>query len=217
MPTVPTPSRGLLTFEAEGTEGGPYHSRKPHVPSTSSGVTIGRGYDMKERSGSGIVAHLQQAGLSATDAEKFRNAAGKSGQGAKDFIKNNALTDFEITGAQQLTLFNIVYAELEADTRRLATKDDVTELYGVTNWDALNPVIKDVLIDMRFRGDYTRSQRALVQPSVVANDLVAFGAAVRRVSAPPDRVRRRNAYIDAAIALTNAVEVSMRVARAVMG
>lgn len=38
-----------MTFDQEGLEnpGKKYHSRVPHVPSSSSGVTIGRGYDMK--------------------------------------------------------------------------------------------------------------------------------------------------------------------------
>jgi hypothetical protein len=45
------PTRGLITFEAEGVENqsSPYHSRYFHVPTPSSGLTIGRGYDMKER------------------------------------------------------------------------------------------------------------------------------------------------------------------------
>lgn len=216
MAAIPMPSRGILTFEAEGTEGGRYHSRKPHVPSSASGVTIGRGYDMKMRTGSGIVADLQRAGLSPTDAAKFRHASGKAGQTASDFIRDNDLADFEITGQQQLVLFNIVYAELEADTRRLATKDDVTEAYGRTDWDALNPFIKDVLIDMRYRGDYTGRQRAIVQPSVVANDIVAFAAAVRRVAAPPDRTRRRNEFLDRAIGVSAAIDMSMEATQALI-
>lgn len=41
------PKEGTITFDSEGTEGGLFHSRKLHVPTFSSGLTIGRGYDMR--------------------------------------------------------------------------------------------------------------------------------------------------------------------------
>ena len=51
--TVPN---GQLTFDSEGLECPNlsdkcklYHSRIPHVPSEQSGVTIGRGYDLKRK------------------------------------------------------------------------------------------------------------------------------------------------------------------------
>ena len=40
------PKEGKVTFNSEGTEGGFFHSRKLHVPTASSGLTLGRGYDM---------------------------------------------------------------------------------------------------------------------------------------------------------------------------
>jgi hypothetical protein len=42
--------RGQITFDLEGLEspGSRYHSRKAHHPTPISGVTIGRGYDLKE-------------------------------------------------------------------------------------------------------------------------------------------------------------------------
>jgi hypothetical protein len=42
------PSTGLLTWGAEGTEGGRFHSRVLQFPPGASGLTLGRGYDMKE-------------------------------------------------------------------------------------------------------------------------------------------------------------------------
>ncbi len=41
--SVLLPNLGRLTFEAEGNEKGPYHSRILHVPSPFSGPTLGRG------------------------------------------------------------------------------------------------------------------------------------------------------------------------------
>ena len=54
---------GQLTFDAEGMEKpGRFFSRRLHVPSSSSGATIGRGYDMREKSRDEIVADLVAAG-----------------------------------------------------------------------------------------------------------------------------------------------------------
>jgi hypothetical protein len=90
-----------------------------------------------------------------------------------------------------------------ADTRRLATKADVTRVYGATDWDALNGTIKEVLVDLRFRGDYTPATRRFLQTCVAANDLVAFGAEVgnrdRWLSVPQDRFNRRKTVCDAAM------------------
>ena len=51
-------------------------------------------------------------------------------------------------------------------------------MYGKTEWNKLNQKIKDVLIDMTYRGDYTPTVRTHIQKSVVANDPVAFKKAI---------------------------------------
>ena len=57
------PETGRVTWDSEGSEGGRFHSRRPHVPSDSSGVTIGRGYDMKSRPRSAVLTDLLRAGV----------------------------------------------------------------------------------------------------------------------------------------------------------
>jgi len=47
MTDIPVPARGRLTFDAEGQEGGPWHSRHFHVPGATSGLIIGRSYDLR--------------------------------------------------------------------------------------------------------------------------------------------------------------------------
>jgi hypothetical protein len=197
------PNRGRLTFDAEGQEGGPFHSRHLHVPSSASGLTIGRGYDMKRRSKSDVRDDLAAAGLDTALAALISQAAGMQGAAAEEFIEENDLEDFEITWDQQLALFETEYARMEADTRRLATKADVTRAYGATDWDALNGTIKEVLVDMRFRGDYTPATRRFLQTCVAANDLAAFGGEVgnrdRWLSVPQDRFNRRKTFCDEAL------------------
>ncbi len=192
---IPQPAVGLLTFAAEGTEGGRYHSRCLHVPTAGSGLTLGRGYDMKERTKAEVRDDLIAAGVPTDKAALISQAAGLQGNGAEEFIAENDLEDFEITLDAQLKLFETVYDWLERETRRLATKDDVTRTYGATDWDALHPTIKEVLVDLRFRGDYTPTTRRFLQTHVADNDLAGFAVAIRDrdnwPGVPPDRFQRR--------------------------
>ncbi len=201
---IPPPGKGGLTFDAEGREGGPYHSRHFHVPSSGSGLTIGRGYDMKLRSKSEIRDDLAEAGLDPTVAALISQAAGLAGGQAEEFIEENDLEDFEITQEQQLKLFEVEYARKAADTRRLATKADVTRLYGATDWQALDPTIMEVLVDLRFRGDYTPATRRFLQGCVANNDLEAFARELGNQASwpgvPNDRFQRRKAVCEAALA-----------------
>lgn len=201
---IPLPDHGRLTFEAEGQEGGRYHSRRLHVPGETSGLSLGRGYDMKRRTAGEVRRQLRAAGVSPAMAELLAGAAGLRGGEARDFIAAHGLEDFEIDGETQRRLFEIVYAEIVADTRRLSTKPDVTAAYGPTDWARLHPVIAEVLVDLRYRGDYTPASRRFLQRHVAANDLPAFAAALSDRAlwpdVPPDRFRRRRDYCQAALA-----------------
>jgi hypothetical protein len=120
------------------------------------------------------------------------------GEKAEEFVAENDLENFEISLEGQFALFEIVYKEIAADARRLATKSDVTERYGETNWPKLHKTIRDVLVDLRFRGDYTPSCRRFLQVHVARNDVAAFAAEIsnsdRWLNVPPDRFRRRAEY-----------------------
>jgi hypothetical protein len=80
--TVP---KGRLTFDVEGTEGGPDH------------VTIGRGYDMKED----VVLDLIKAGVSEELAKKYaQGALAQTPEEIAMFVKDNSDLP-EITAEQQ--------------------------------------------------------------------------------------------------------------------
>ena len=81
--------KGQLTFNAEGNnkKGSRYYSRKPHVPGKSSGITLGRGYDMGLKSVVQIATDLLQAGLSSGLAKLFSKGAGLKGQSATEFLE----------------------------------------------------------------------------------------------------------------------------------
>eukprot|EP00794_Sanderia_malayensis_P007222 gene7222-8030_t len=188
-------SKGQITFDSEGNnkKTSKYFSRKPHVPSRWSGVTLGRGYDMKHKSQKQVIKDLTKAGVSKTLATKFSKGAGLSGKKATDFLKKNHLQGVTITGQQQKSLFKISYGRQEAEAKRLVNK------YYKTNWSSTNSKIQQVLTDMKYRGDLLpRSNKAgqkALKKAVEANSV----AEVKKVisnrnywkNVPKDRFQRR--------------------------
>ncbi|MDQ6966613.1 MAG: N-acetylmuramoyl-L-alanine amidase, partial [Mariprofundaceae bacterium] len=194
-------SKGLLTYDAEGMEGGRYHSRVLHVPSASSGLTIGRGYDMKEKTSAKIRTDLINAGVDKVSATQLSDAAGLKGDAAKQFIQDSGLSGFEISMPVQEKLFELIYDELEKDVIRICNKADCVKAYGSVAWQGLNPNIRDVVVDLRFRGDYHSRSRKFIQKHVAHNDLATFTEQMIErknwVSVPEDRFNRRVAYLQA--------------------
>ena len=194
---------GQLTFDAEGMETpGRFFSRRLHVPGRWSGATIGRGCDLGRRSRTEVVSDLTASGVTSTKAEKFALARGRKGKQAKAFIKEKGLDSLEITPREQKALFLLTYRELEGDVIRICNKVSVVEKYGALTWDALEPVIRDVLVDLRHRKDYTGATREQVQPAAVKNSMDAFARALsdedywnRQRGVPRDRFRRRRRYV----------------------
>jgi hypothetical protein len=195
--------RGQLTFDSEGMEnpGGRYHSRVLHVPTSSSGATIGRGYDMKERSKDEIGEDMLAAFLHEEGAKKLAGLGGLVGSAAEARIARNGLRDLEISSGQQKTLFLLTYDELAGDVKRICRKADVVAKYGPTDWGGLDPTIKDVLVDLRYRGDYTGATRQKLQRSVAQNDLTKLRDVVCNESfwmqrgVPRDRFERRRDFV----------------------
>ena len=86
--------------------------------------------------------------------------------------------------------------------KRISGKSDVVLAYGKTDWDKLNSNIKDIVVDLKFRGDYTGSTRKLIQKSIADNDLAAFKKVLKEKTnwsnVPQDRFDRRVTFLDKA-------------------
>src|SRR5690606_18162454 len=138
------------------------------------------------------------------EAEQLSRGAGLQGAAAKLFIREQGLEQFEISPPAQRRLFEIAYEQEAAEAKRVATKADVRAKYGEVDWDALDPAIRETLIDMKFRGDYTPAARTKIQKYVVANDLAGFarhlGARENWPKVPLDRFERRKRFLEAAVA-----------------
>ncbi len=144
--------KGKVTYDAEGSEErGKYFSRQIHFPeSENSGVTIGRGYDMGERTKEQVFNELTAAGIPASLASRISSAAGKKGEAARRFVNNNKNIG-EITTEQQIKLFNNIYPTYESKAQRLY-KENTRSTSNVTKWENLNPAIKDILVDIVYQG-----------------------------------------------------------------
>jgi len=186
----------------EGHEGGPHHSRRLHVPDGNSGLTLGRGYDLRERQGPNVQADLANAGVPGDLAFKISRAAGKRGINASRFVIDNDLLDFEISPQAQLKLFEKVYDEHLADVKLIANRAAMVSAYGKVNWDKLDQRILDVLADLRYRGDYNKNTTPFLQKHIANNDFTKFKAEIAKKSnwpnVPQDRFERRKAYVETA-------------------
>ena len=203
-PRDPVPPYGLITWEVEGNEGGPYHSRKLHVPSATSGLTLGRGYDMKNRTAAKINQDLAAAGVPAADAAKIAKAAGLAGDAAKKFIADQQLASFEIEKPAQVALFLTTYADEKAVVDRISAKPDTVAAYGACDWAKIDQAVIDLLVDLKYRGDYTPDSRVLVQPLASRNNLAGLAQVMKQrtnwPNVPKDRFERRIAFLDRALA-----------------
>jgi hypothetical protein len=65
---------------------------------------------------------------------------------------------------------------MEKDVRRIVNEEIVVKRYGKTDWNKLHCAIKKILIDLRFRGDYSIKTRKIIQKAVADNDLKKFTA-----------------------------------------
>ncbi|WP_166359738.1 hypothetical protein [Pseudomonas akapageensis] len=143
--------RGQITFDAEGNDipKSPYFSRRLHWPGGASGVTLGRGYDMRHRTQNAVYADLIAAGVSAVSAENFSRGAGLSSQAARDFVNINKDAFGAISQQAQRILFeDVVYPRYEVAAKQrynsVATSD-------ATAWEQLNDRVRDIAVDLTYQ------------------------------------------------------------------
>ncbi|WP_339802652.1 hypothetical protein [uncultured Marinobacter sp.] len=198
QPIVP-PGRGRLTWEAEGQEGGRYHSRVLQVPSAASGLRVGRGYDLRLRSRVEASRDLAAAGVESAKALQIAGAVHLQGDAAWQFIIAEDLLDYEISPEVQLRLFELVYRAAADEVQKICARSDMVSSYGPTHWPTLDSRIQDVLVDLYVRGDYTGANSHQVQPPVVANDVAGLAAVMASKTlwsgVPPERRLRRHGYL----------------------
>lgn len=146
--------KGQVTYDAEGNdvESSKYFSRKVHWPgNTLSGVTIGRGYDMGNRTKVAVKHDMLKSGVEDKKATSLSEGAGLKGDKAKEFVANNKESITKITVANQVRMFDNIYPVYEARAKNNYIKWTVNEK-DKTEWDKLHQAIKDVLVDFVYQG-----------------------------------------------------------------
>lgn len=165
--------QGQITFDSEGQDAADsrYFSRMIHWPGGSSGVTLGRGYDMKDRTEASVNADLVACGLSETRAAAFAKGASLSGTEARDFVTKNRTTLGEITLAQQRALFLLAYAA-KADYAEGFYGRVTKDISGAPAWSDLHPAIRDVAVDFAYQGTSKAEFRAIAENDI--DSLIRF-------------------------------------------
>ena len=145
---------GQVTFDAEGNDDplSIYFSRKISWPGNSlSGVTLGRGYDMGDRSSSEVAHDLVASGLDGAKAKSFGEGAGEKGVDARKFVDINREKLGEISHAVQKELFRAIYPGYTHRASQNYEKWTAGDADRVP-WLALDFAIRDVLVDLVYQG-----------------------------------------------------------------
>ena len=156
--------KGQLTFDSEGNDisDNIYFSRAIHWPGNSlSGVTLGRGYDIGNRSEAEVYNELINAFIDNDKAKKIAKGAGLKGDEAKSFVTAKKEEIGEITRKSQHYLFNNIFPSYEdraIKNYNKWTKDKPEKI----DWESLDNKIKDVLIDFVYQG-FTQGERPMVK------------------------------------------------------
>lgn len=158
-----------LTFRTEG--GHLPDVLRPHWPGGVSGVTIGPGYDLGHRSAAEVRADLKVAGVPEASINTLAGGAGKTGASARDWVNTTGKTVPKLTTDQSMAIFTYVYPIYVGYTK------GIIKTWG-GNWDAYPQKMKEVLVDLRFRGDLANRHKAHLLPSIKAADYNAFRAAI---------------------------------------
>ena len=145
-----------VTYKAEGNDNpkSKWFSRKLHHPSLNSGVTIGRGYDLKHRSPDQIRQELSEALFPQEKIELLVKASQLSGNQASDFVKSNK--NFEISLKEQQNLFMVTYPKYEQDAKRIFSED----------WEKLSGKHQELLVDLLYRGDIHKKTKEILKPAI---------------------------------------------------
>ena len=114
-------------------------SNHVHWPGGSSGVTLGPGYDMKERSETTIIADMRAIGLDTAKAEKIAKGSGLVGPTkAQEFCKaNRSLVNLGVK--QEMVLLRHIVPQYEGMVKRGITTNLLQNEFDALVSFAYNP------------------------------------------------------------------------------
>jgi len=183
----------LLTWDAEGADGrkDPKVLSKLRIPHKKAGLTIGRGYDLKLLKKDVAKKDMIKCGINKDDADSISRAAGMPAYRAKNVLKRSSrLRNLKFTVKQTYCLFLRKVMKNVVLSQRLLTK----KVWKRRHWK-----IKGILLDLLFRGDYTRSVKRGIEKHIKNNSLYYVTKYMSDESkwrhVPKDRFLRRKKYM----------------------
>lgn len=176
IPPPPATAAGVLESARDLTRAQEGLAVRPYHPAGPSGVSIGYGYDMRERTAQRVATDLASVAppIQPEWIDALAEAAGLTGDDAAAFVADHGVIFLTLDQAD--SLFDVTYTEETALAREFATRPDTLahlgDDYPAADWEALHPAIRGILIDLKFRGDYRPwwPQQRDLQDAVVAND-----------------------------------------------
>lgn len=164
-----------------------------------NGLHLFNDYDLGQRPSP--ESDLSSAGVSEPLLNWLIGAKGLKGQAAKSYLDSagEEIKAAMITRKQQYDLFVLIYEFMKREVIRISDSDSNVEAYGRLDWDATDSRIKDVAVDLIYRGDYTQSSRKKVQQHIVDSDIEGLRAVISDKSVwpgvPDDRFNKRADYL----------------------
>lgn len=171
--------QGFLTFHKEGTD---VKSSVLHHPGRYSGVTIGRGYDLKERNMVEIFTDLTMSGMSSKDANIVKTGYHMKGAQADKFVKDYKDKIAAFPRTNQIRLFQRIFPKYIATVKRVYGRvssevyekdlEDICRESSKVSWkktpfEDLNNLIIDVAIDLNFQGLYYKATAEVISKNSI--------------------------------------------------
>lgn len=124
-----------LIFQHEAQKGVSNHL---YWPRGASGVTLGAGYDMKERSSTTIASDLARIGVDPDTAARVGKASGLQNEAAESFARHNkALVD--LSHEQETALLRLILTHYEGMVHKAVTKSILQHEFDALVSYAYNP------------------------------------------------------------------------------
>lgn len=150
-----------------------------HIPPGASGVTLGAGYDMRERTKAQIKKHMLKLGLDDETAAKVAEAAGLHGKAAKKFVVDNKLA-VKLTRNQELALMRIAVPPKETILRKWLNVPVSQYEYDALVSFTYNPGASIVPVTKAINGGKTDEAMKIIQKRTVSGGKSLDGLVNRR-------------------------------------
>ncbi|WP_442499619.1 glycoside hydrolase family protein [Methylobacter sp. sgz302048] len=156
-----------------------YGSNRLHWPKGASGVTLGPGYDMKERNSTSITNDMLAIGVDALVAQKIAEAAGLTGEEAHTFARINREL-VKLSSQQEKGLLRHIVKKYQAIVRRKILVDLAQHEFDALVSFAYNPGGRlDTVANLINRGEVAEAMKE-IQKAITSGGQVMRGLVNRR-------------------------------------